>query len=48
LKEVIVLRHIEEMSYSDIADLLGCELGTVKSRLSRAREALKVKFANAG
>ena len=47
LREVIVLRHIEEMSYSDMAELLGCELGTVKSRLARAREALKRKFAQA-
>jgi len=48
LRDVILLRHIEEMSYLEIADLLGCELGTVKSRLARAREALKVKFAQAG
>ena len=44
LKEVIILRHIEDMSYADIADLLKCELGTVKSRLARAREALKQKM----
>ena len=41
LKEVIVMRHIEDMSYSEIAEQLKCELGTVKSRLARAREALK-------
>lgn len=45
LKEVILLRHIEDMSYAGIADLLKCELGTVKSRLARAREALKREFA---
>lgn len=45
LKEVIILRHIEDMSYADIADMLKCELGTVKSRLARAREALKFEFA---
>jgi len=45
LKEVIVLRHIEDMSYAGIANLIKCELGTVKSRLARAREALKVAFA---
>jgi RNA polymerase sigma-70 factor, ECF subfamily len=45
LKEVIILRHIEDMSYSDIAGLLHCELGTVKSRLARAREALKLELA---
>jgi RNA polymerase sigma-70 factor (ECF subfamily) len=41
LREVIILRHFEEMSYSDIASILNCELGTVKSRLARARDALK-------
>ena len=44
LREVIVLRHMEEISYQEMADLLGCELGTVKSRLARARKALKMKF----
>jgi RNA polymerase sigma-70 factor (ECF subfamily) len=44
LREVLVLRHLEEMSYADMADLLGCELGTVKSRLARAREALKQEY----
>ena len=44
LKEVIILRHIEDMSYAGIADLLKCELGTVKSRLARAREALKLEI----
>lgn len=45
LKEVIILRHVEDMSYAGIADLLECELGTVKSRLARAREVLKREFA---
>ncbi len=44
LKEVIILRHIEDMSYAGIANVLECELGTVKSRLARAREALKIKM----
>ena len=44
LKEVIVLRHFDDMSYADIADILGCELGTIKSRLARARKTLKEKF----
>ena len=41
LREVIVLRHVDELPYEAIADSLGCELGTVKSRLARAREALR-------
>jgi len=40
-RTVIVLRDIEDMSYTQIADVLAVELGTVKSRLSRARAALR-------
>jgi RNA polymerase sigma-70 factor (ECF subfamily) len=40
-RTVIVLRDIEGMDYAQIADVLGIELGTVKSRLSRARAALR-------
>jgi RNA polymerase sigma-70 factor (ECF subfamily) len=47
LREIVILRHLEEMTYAEMADLLGCELGTIKSRLARAREALKIKFAEA-
>lgn len=38
---IIVLRDIEQMSYEQIAQTLDCELGTVKSRLSRARAQLR-------
>ena len=38
---VVVLRDIEGMDYAQIAEVLGIELGTVKSRLSRARSNLK-------
>lgn len=41
MRTVILLRDIEELSYAEIADLLGLETGTVKSRLNRARMALK-------
>ena len=40
-RAVIVLRDIEGMDYAQIADVLGIEHGTVKSRLSRARNALR-------
>ena len=40
-RAVIVLRDIEGMDYAQIADVLGIEHGTVKSRLSRARSALR-------
>lgn len=41
LKEVVVLREINQLEYQEISDILGIEKGTVKSRLSRAREELK-------
>lgn len=39
-REVLVLREIEEMSYRDIAGIAGIPMGTVMSRLARARERL--------
>ena len=38
---VLVLRELEGHSYEDIAVMLNCSLGTVKSRISRARNYLK-------
>ena len=40
-RTIIVLRDIEGMDYEQIAEVLNMELGTVKSRLSRARAALR-------
>ena len=40
-REVIVLRELEEMSYEDIARIAGIPMGTVMSRLSRARALLR-------
>jgi RNA polymerase sigma-70 factor (ECF subfamily) len=40
-RSIIVLRDIEGFSYSEIADVLGVSIGTVKSRISRARADLK-------
>jgi RNA polymerase sigma-70 factor (ECF subfamily) len=39
-REVIVLVALEEMSYRDVAEIVGVPIGTVMSRLSRARSAL--------
>jgi len=40
-REVLVLRDIHGFSYQEIAQMLSCPLGTVRSRLSRARKELK-------
>lgn len=40
-RTVVVLRDIEGMTYAEIADVLNIELGTVRSRLSRARSHLR-------
>ena len=40
-RAVVVLRDIEGMNYARIAEVLDIELGTVKSRLSRARSNLR-------
>jgi RNA polymerase sigma-70 factor, ECF subfamily len=41
-REVVVLRDLEGFSYQQIADVLGCPVGTVMSRLGRAREKLRL------
>ena len=48
LREVIVLREINDLSYGEIADALDIEIGTVKSRISRARERLCVLLKDYG
>ena len=39
-REVVVLREIQEMTYAEISDVVGVPIGTVMSRLSRARKKL--------
>ena len=41
---VLVMRELQGYSYNEIAEALDLNLGTVKSRLNRARGALKEKF----
>jgi len=44
-REAVVLRDITDMSYEEIAEILGVSLGTVKSRILRGREALRDELA---
>ena len=44
LRTAIVLREIEGMSYEDIAQAMGCPIGTVRSRIFRAREAIAAQL----
>ena len=44
LRNAIMLREIEGMSYEDIAVEMGCPIGTVRSRIFRAREAVAEKL----
>src|SRR5262249_45022519 len=40
-REVLVLRFLEEMTYEDMAQVVGCPVGTVRSRLHYAKRALR-------
>jgi RNA polymerase sigma-70 factor (ECF subfamily) len=42
LKAPLVMRDIDGFSYKEIADMMGTEVGTIKSRIFRARESLKI------
>jgi RNA polymerase sigma-70 factor (ECF subfamily) len=43
-REVIVLCHLQEMNYAEAAEVVACPVGTVRSRLARAREMLTGKL----
>jgi RNA polymerase sigma-70 factor, ECF subfamily len=44
-RSTVILRDLEEMSYEEIAEVLDISLGTVKSRLTRGRDALRRRLA---
>lgn len=41
---VLVLKEIEDLSYEEIADLVACPVGTVRSRIHRGREELRQRL----
>jgi RNA polymerase sigma-70 factor, ECF subfamily len=43
LRQAVTLREIEGLSYEEIAEVMNCPIGTVRSRIFRAREAISVK-----
>jgi RNA polymerase sigma-70 factor (ECF subfamily) len=48
LRTICLLREIDELSYREIAEILGIPEGTVGSRLNRARSELKEHLINLG
>ena len=44
LRQAITLREIEGLSYEEIADIMNCPIGTVRSRIFRAREAIATRL----
>lgn len=47
-RSILVLRYIHHQSYDEIAEILGCRLGTVKSRLNRAHKLLETALKESG
>jgi RNA polymerase sigma-70 factor (ECF subfamily) len=45
-REVLVLRNVKSLSYEEIANHLEISIGTVKSRIARARESLRDRLGN--
>ena len=47
-REVLLLRYMEELDYAEIAEVLQLPSGTVKSRINRAKAALKTALLKSG
>jgi RNA polymerase sigma-70 factor (ECF subfamily) len=46
-RSVLILRHFQEMTYEEMADILAMPIGTIKTHLFRARHLLKERLSNA-
>jgi RNA polymerase sigma-70 factor (ECF subfamily) len=47
-REVLVLKHVQELGYNEIAEMLGASVGALKVRAHRGREMLREKLEEAG
>jgi RNA polymerase sigma-70 factor (ECF subfamily) len=47
-RELIILRHSQDLTYEEIVEVTGLPLGTVKNRLFRAREMMRLQFVEKG
>jgi len=45
LRTAVTLREMEGLSYEEIAEVMSCPVGTVRSRIFRAREAIEAQMA---
>ena len=48
LKVAVTLREFDGLSYEEIAGIMECPVGTIRSRIFRAREAIEKKIAGLG
>ena len=46
-RSVLILRHLQEMTYEEMADILSMPIGTIKTQLFRDRHLLKERLYNA-
>src|SRR6185436_13782959 len=47
-RELVILRHSQDLTYEEIVEVTGLPLGTVKNRLFRAREMMRQQFLTKG
>jgi len=48
LRTALMLREFDGLSYEEIAEIMACPVGTVRSRIFRARETIEKKMAQMG